>query len=250
LTGEGRNNNWFAYFRIPSILGYHPAKLKIYQDLIDEAGPVGITKPLSQGNFNVVNMLNMKYIVADGEITGAGLETVHRSEQVVMRNRSALPRMWFVDRARVVPDEQAHLRELANPAWNPAREALAFEDLGPLEPGSGGTAVVERSSPRDVAATVTSPGTSLLVLSEIYYDTGWKARLDDEEIPIHRVNYALRGVVVPAGTHRLTMRFDPPTFYRGILVSAASLAAILLTLAGSFVLGRRRRVQDPNPAST
>jgi hypothetical protein len=64
LTGEGRNNNRFAFYRISSILGYHPAKLKIVQDVIDEEGPVGISKTLSSGNFNVVNILNMKYVVA------------------------------------------------------------------------------------------------------------------------------------------------------------------------------------------
>ena len=78
-------------------------------------------KQLSRGNFNIINMLNAKYLVADQEITGGPLMTVVRDNQFVMRNTSALPRMWFVDRARVIADEPAHLRAVADPSWKPGR---------------------------------------------------------------------------------------------------------------------------------
>jgi hypothetical protein len=239
LTGQGRNNNWFAYFRIPSVLGYHPAKLRIYQDLIDEQGPVGISRPLSRGNFNVVNMLNMKYVVADQEIEGGPLRTVHRSNQFVMHNTSALPRMWFVDRARVIADEEAHLRALADPSWNPREEALLFEELAGFS--GGGSAEVTFREPREMRATVTSPDGGLLVISELFYDAGWDAWLDGESIPIHRANYVLRAVLVPPGSHELRMRFDPPVFRAGVTISLGAYGLIVLGLVASVILDRRRK---------
>jgi hypothetical protein len=252
LTGEGRNNNRFAFYRISSILGYHPAKLKIVQDVIDEEGPVGISQSLSRGNFNVVNILNMKYVVADQEIAAGPLETVHRGEQFVMRNNACLPRLWFVDRVRVLPDKDEHLRALADPAWNPRAEALAFESLGTLDPGQGGTASITRYEPREIRASVDSPGNSLLVMSEIYYDAGWRAWIDGQAAPIHRVDYLLRGVVVPSGRHELRMRFDPASFRNGAYVSLGSYGLIALILAGSAAgsLGKgRRKIRDDSSRS-
>jgi len=239
LTGQGGTNNWYAYFRIPSILGYHPAKLKIYQDLIDDQGPVGISKQLSQGNFNVVDMLNMKYVVADRELNLGPLRTVFRGQPAVMENVGALPRMWFVDRTRVIADPDRHLAALADTSWNPATEALLFEPIPGLEPGAGGTATVTELAPREIRATVTSPGNALLVVSEVYYPAGWHATLDGKPVPIHRVNYVLRGVVVPPGEHTLLMRFDPKDFRQGLLASLASFGLIGLGLVVSGV--RRRR---------
>ncbi len=241
MTGAGLNNNLYAYFKIPSILGYNPAKLKIYQDLIDDQGPVGISKSLSQGNFNIVNMLNLKYVIADQELAVGPLRTVHRGGPFVMENTEVLPRMWFVDRTRTVADPTTHLAAVADPTWRPAVEALTFEDLGSLDPGTGGTATLTHYEPRELDAEVNSPGNSLLVLSEVYYGPGWKAWLDDQPVDIHRVNYVLRGVVVPPGQHTLRMRFDPSSFANGAMFSLGAYVVILVGLAGSFVLDRRRR---------
>jgi len=252
LTGEGRNNNWFAYFRVPSILGYHPAKLKIVQDVIDEEGPVGIVKTLQKANFNVVSLLNMKYIVSDQEIGIPPLETVHRGEQFVMRNNAYLPRLWFVDRAREIADPAEHLRALADAEWRPGEEALVFESPGALDPGTGGTAEITTYKPREIQARVTSPGNCLLVLSEIYYDAGWTAWLDGNPVPIRRVDYLLRGVVVPQGTHELRMRFDPASFKAGFTISALAYGLCLLALAGSFARRKwgRRAVEHESSVST
>jgi hypothetical protein len=248
LTGGGVQNNLYAYFRIPSILGYHPAKLKIYQDLIDEQGTVGILKSLNQGNFNVVNMLNMKYVVADQEINVPPLEPVFREGPYVMVNRAVLPRAWFVDRARVVADPKQHLAAVGNPSWDPHAEALLFEDPGSLDPGTGGTARITRYEPRRVEAEVTSPGNSLLVLSEVHYAPGWKAWLDGAPVPMLRANYVLRAVRVPPGTHTLRMFYDAPTFHYGALVSLGTYALVLIGLAVSFLRGRRRKGEPVAPA--
>jgi hypothetical protein len=249
LTGQGTNKNWFAYFKISSIQGYHAAKLKIYQDLIDEQGPVGIVKQLSRGNFNVINMLNAKFLVADQEIQGGPLMTVVRDNQFVMRNTSALPRMWFVDRARVIADEASHLQAVADPSWRPDAEALLFKDVGPLDAGNGGTARVTRYEPREIHAEVESPGNSLLVISEVFYEPGWDAWLDGKPTEVLRADYVLRAIRVPPGKHELRMRFDPPSFRSGVFLSLGAYGLIVIALAASFVLDRRRAHHGSGPGS-
>ena len=240
LTGQGTNKNWFAYFKISSIQGYHAAKIKIYQDLIDEQGPAGVMKQLSRGNLNIINMLNARFLVADQEIVGGPLQTVVRGDQFVMRNASALPRMWFVDGARVVADERAHLQAVADPSWRPEAEALLFADPGPLDSGRGGTARVTRYEPREIHAELESPSNALLVISEVFYEPGWNAWLDGKPAEVLRANYVLRAVRVPPGKHELRMRFDPPAFRMGVFLSVGAYALIALALAASFVVDRRR----------
>jgi len=243
---RGNYDNTFAYFKLSSIEGYSPAKLNIYQDLRDEQGPVGIGRQLMSGNFNVINMLNTKYLVADSEIQNDRLETVHRPETgndwYVMRNKEVFPRMWFVDQARVVPDAQAHLAAVGDPTWTPRTQAITFEDLGALDPGAdAGGAEVTLVHPREIRAKVNSPGNSLLVASEVYYEPGWQAFLDGKQVPIHRVDYALRGVVVPAGEHELVMRCRPDSFVKGAYLSLGAYALIAIAFGLSFVPGRRAR---------
>lgn len=235
------SQNWYACFDISSILGYHPAKLEIYQDLIDDGGPVGISKTLSQGNFNIIDMLNVKYVVADREIAVGPLETVLRGPETIMRNNASLPRMWFVDRIRAIPDEDAHLQAMADPAWNPGEEALLFEDPGALDPGSGGTATLTEYRPREIRATVDSPGNSLLVLSEIYYPPGWRAWIDGRPAKILRADYVLRALVVPPGSHEIRMRYDPPTFRAGVMISGTTYTVLLVGLGVSLLFARRKR---------
>ncbi len=237
---QSTNKNGFAYFKISSIQGYHAAKIKIYQDLIDEQGPAGMIKQLSRGNFNIVNMLNARYLVADQEIAGGPLMTVVRDNQFVMRNTAALPRMWFVDRARVIADEPAHLRAVAEPSWSPQEEALLFKDPGPLDAGRGGTARVTRYEPREIHADLDSPGNSLLVISEVFYEPGWNAWLDGRPAEVLRADYVLRAIKVPPGKHELRMRFDPPAFRTGVFLSLGAYGLIVLALAASFVVDRRR----------
>jgi hypothetical protein len=241
LVPHDGNQNWFAYHRISSITGYHPAKLKIYEEVMNERGPAGIRHLLSQGNFNLLNILNTKYVVADRDLPIGPLTAVHRQDQFVLRNNAYLPRMWFPKRARVVSDAGRHLEALADPAWNPRDEVLCFEDPGPVDSLGTGTASVTRYEPREIRATVTTPGPSLLVVSEIYYPAGWHASLDGDPVEIRRVDYLLRGVSVPAGTHELVMRFDPQSFKAGLFLSVGAYGVILLGLAASLVTFRRRR---------
>jgi uncharacterized membrane protein YfhO len=75
---------------------------------------------------------------------------------------------------------------------------------------------------REITVAAEAPGTSLLVLSEVYYPAGWKAYIDGKETKIHRTNYILRSVVVPSGKHQVSFIFDPPLYRAGWTLSNAA----------------------------
>jgi hypothetical protein len=255
--------NWWAYFKLQNAYGYHPAKIKIYQDMLDDQGPLGLTKPLAGGNFNFLRIANVRYLIMGqpGLEGSAHLDLAHTAEGVAPTGQRVreytyrlveeLPRAFFVNRYRVIADETALLTAMADPAWDPADEALLMAEPGSaIDPGAGGTARVTEHKPHHLKAELNSPGNSLLVLSEVYYPPGWKATLDGREVPILRTNYAFRGIVVPAGTHTLAMDFSDPAYVSGKTVSLASYGLIAAAILGGFLLDRRRRAGAFPPAGT
>lgn len=244
--------NWWAYFKLQNAFGYHPAKLKVYQDLIDDQGPVGISKALSQGNFNLIRLLNVKYLILNQNgLQIPGLTLVNAVQvtsansgggEYTYRVEETLPRAFFVETVRVLPDPRQVLTAMADPAWRPDREALLLEDPGAaLQPATGSTAVITDYRPHHLKATLNATGNNLLVLSEVYFPPGWHARLDGQPVPILRADYAFRGVMVPAGPHTLEMNFSDPAFERGKSISMASYGVILCGVLAGLVLDRRRR---------
>jgi uncharacterized membrane protein YfhO len=95
--------------------------------------------------------------------------------------------------------------------------------------------------------TVKSDSDQFLVLSEIYYPAGWKAYLDEIEIPIHKTNYVLRGVEVPAGEHTISMRLEPTSFIWGSRLSWIGNSLILLLGVVAFI--PRNNVVSENAAA-
>ena len=87
---------------------------------------------------------------------------------------------------------------------------------------SEASATIVSHSPQEIRWDVTTDEDRLLVVSEMYYPAGWKAFLDEDEVPIHRVNFLLRGIEVPTGSHELVMRFEPASYRIGYLVSLLS----------------------------
>jgi hypothetical protein len=251
--------NWWAYFKLQNAHGYHPAKLKVYQDLLEEppprgTGTVGLMAPLASGNFNLLRMTNVRYLIMaqEGLEASDDLDLAHVAEgmapngqrvrEYVYRLTNELPRAWFVDTYRVVPDPKALLTEMADPRWDPAEEALLLAEPGTaVDPGSSGTVTVTEHRPHHLKAQVSASGNKLLVLSEVYYPPGWKATLDGQEIPILRTNHAFRGLVIPAGTHTLALDFSDPAYTLGRTLSFASYGLIGLVLAGGYLDGRLKR---------
>ncbi|HLL72111.1 MAG TPA: YfhO family protein, partial [Pyrinomonadaceae bacterium] len=176
-------------------------------------------------------------------------ETIYQKEgALVMRNRRAQPRAWLVGEAEAVDGEEAlrRIRGESEHEFDPRRTALLEVAPHELPALTGGelsaesrARVVEYQANRLVIET-SAPTASVLVVSEMIYP-GWEATLDGEWARIHATNYLLRGVVVPAGAHRIEMRYRAPAARAGAVISAC---ALLLLCGLAFYDWRttRRRV--------
>jgi hypothetical protein len=217
-----------SYFH-KSIGGYHPAKLSIYQDLIEyQLSKFPASMP-------VVNMLNTKYIV-QGDASGTG---------TVYTNTDALGAAWFVKALRFESTPAAVMNALSY--FSPRDTAILFS----ADQNKVPTQLVTDSTPsirlikndNDVVTYQSAAAANgFAVFSEIFYEKGWKAFIDEKETPIIRTNYVLRGLAIPAGQHQIKFVFRPASYYTGELMSF--IASILIWLAlfmAAFQLYRKNR---------
>lgn len=245
FTGSAPNK--MAYFFEQNIHGYHAAKLRIYQDLLDVAGKGGgsvIVNPF------LWNLLNVKYILSDRPFM-EGAQPVFQSREsqtLIYQNPSILPRAFFVDTVKVAKQIDI-LNHLKDGDFN-ARTLAYVEQSLPTTvtpAGSGASAKVTDFRNEYIGLDVNATGTNLLVVSEIYYPAGWQAYLDGKEVPIYKTNFAFRGVIVPPGQHKLEMKFTSHNFQTGKTISlAANVITIALLGVGLFLM-RRNPQPDPTP---
>ncbi len=144
-----------------------------------------------------------------------------------------LPRAYYVPSARVLASPSQVLTELARPGFDPRREVLLETESGlsvaETDASTGvGLAEIRSDAPERVAIDVEAERPGFLVLTDAYYP-GWKAYIDDREVPIHRANYLFRAVQVGAGTTQVTFEYHPRSFRNGLLVSGMTALSILAT---------------------
>jgi len=215
---ESRSSYW-----LKSIGGYHAAKLRRYQDLIDEH--------LNPMHMPVIGMLNAKYIIAPGE----------DGQPQVWLNQYALGNAWFVD-SLVIADGAREESDALNEIDLTHMAVLdkSFADyVSDLNPAIAPDADVELTAytPKqlDYEYTTSEPGT--IVFSEIYYPYGWKASIDGNPVDHYRVNYTLRALNVPAGNHHITFLFDPDSVRKGDNIATICIIVMYLTILAAIVLG-------------
>lgn len=242
--------NWWAYHFVENVHGYSSAKLRVYQDLLDVAGP-GPTREPVPGNSMILNpylwnLLNVKYIVSSQPLY-QGVEPAFRSPStglMVYINQDVLPRAWFVDTVVVEQNKRTILEKLRDGTFNARTTAYVEEDFaGRTSLGTDTTASarVTGKGNQHLSIATTSATSQLLVVSEVFYNE-WHAYVDGVEVPIVKTDFVLRGVNVPAGKHNVEFRFISPSFQQGRTVSMASnAAAILIGLAGLGMWYRRRK---------
>ena len=251
------NDNTTSYYH-KSIGGYHPAKLRRYQELIEEhlQGEMSrINKAVveSVGHledcpgdslFPVLNMLNTKYVILGLKDNG----------KLPVQNPWAQGNGWFVNAINYVPDADAEiaalhdtdLRKVAvvdekfektlSDSTDPSRPPLKGEEIkspfkGDLEGLEGPEGSVELTSyeANRLAYKVKSQKGGVVVFSEIYYP-GWTCTIDGEPTDIARANYVLRAIKVPAGEHEVIMTFDPQTVHITEAIAYTALALLVLML--------------------
>jgi hypothetical protein len=211
--------------------GYHPAKLRIYQDLIEHQL---MKQPMNEG---VLDMLNTKYLIQKDQ---SGLTGAYQPRPTALGNA------WFVKQVVFVPNADAEMNALNT--IHPKDTAIVqeqFKNQIPFAPQFDSSAKIELVKNDNEIVTYHSQSATngFAVFSEVFYDKGWKAFVDGKETPIVKVNYVLRGLALPAGNHNIEFKFEPQGYYTG--KTAATVAAIVLLLlivaAGYFTWRSRKQ---------
>jgi len=216
-----------SYFH-KSLGGYHGAKLRRYQELID--------LQLVKGNMNVYNMLNTKYFIVPDEKGGQPQTQI---------NMQAMGNAWFVNNAHMVNNADEEINELTN--FVPTETAIYDKRFENEVKGH----MISKDSLARIALTEYKPNhltyksetsrEQLAVFSEIYYEKGWSAYIDGKQAPYFRANYVLRAMIVPAGTHTIEFKFEPQVYKTGEKISyASSILLVLLAIGGIGLLAKSK----------
>lgn len=207
VQGFGQPNS--SYFH-KTVGGYHAAKLARYNDLID--------RQISRNNMQVLNMLNTRWVKVDAN--------------TAQLNPAALGNAWFVDSLTFVKGADAEMKFLDH--FNAANSAVADEQfkavLGNAVPKTPGDTIYETTyAPNRLTYHSHSVKGGVAVFSEVYFPWGWQVTIDGKPAELGRVNYVLRALQVPAGDHKIEMKFEPEQVESAD--SAAKVAIMLIFVA-------------------
>ena len=248
------NENNTSYWH-KSIGGYHAAKLRRYQELIDRhiapemqdlyremARTGGDLSQADPAKFRVLNMLNTRYFIFPGGENG---------QTVPLQNPHASGNAWFVDDVLYVDNANAEIDALDS--IHPARTAVVdrrFRDIlhGATQMPHDSLASIRLTeyAPNRLVYTTDNAADGVAVFSEIYYPDGWQTTIDGQPASLARADYVLRALHIPAGRHTIEMRFDPTSLHvtEGIAYTAAVL--ILLGLVAALLLAWRNARRTDN----
>ena len=201
-----------SYFH-NNIAGYHGAKLKRYQELMD--------LQLSKANASVVNMLNTKYIIRKGP----------SGDLIASQNPSRYGPAWLVKEVEVVANADEEMNLLST--FDLSNKAIVDQRFGLSTTSYSATGSILLSSyePNHLVYDVNVDEVSFAVFSEIFYDKGWNAYINGELNAHYRVNYVLRGMNLPKGEYQVEFKFEPQSVAIGSSISLVSSCLIYLLLA-------------------
>jgi hypothetical protein len=220
------NGGAIVAYHHKTVGGYHPAKLSIYQDLIENQWyKFPNCTP-------TINMLNTKYV-----ITG-------NMANDTIANKGALGNVWFVKGVQFEKGPAEVMHRLDN--FNPKDTAIIeqkdkIESLSNLEFDENAKISMINNLNDEINYTSSSNKKQLAVFSEIYYHLGWKAYIDNQETPIVKTNYVLRALVVPAGNHSIRFEFKPISIKTSIVASTFASILLWLCLVVMIVLGFKNK---------
>ena len=214
-----------------SIGGYHAAKLKRYQELIENQ--------ISKGNMNVLSMLNTKYFITAPQGSNQAIPQI---------NQMACGNAWFINDIKYVASADSEMLALTN--FDPKQTVFIDQRFKERV----GTMNLKKDSTANIALTYYSPDTlnytsntaaeSFAVFSEIYYEKGWNAYVDGQKTDHFRVNYVLRGMKIPAGKHEVSFRFEPANYFLGEKIAGISSILLLLLVAGNLFMAYKKNTTN------
>ncbi|MCD4651126.1 MAG: hypothetical protein K8S56_04980 [Candidatus Cloacimonetes bacterium] len=242
IYAPGKYFNDARLTSMSSIGGYSGSMLNRYREVIDYCLNTEIINrnPL---NWNIVDMLNVKYVVYDKKLPFSEIEYSHYdrdSRITVYRNKNWLSRLWFVDSLVVITNKRERLDKLNSVSFKPRYTAIVESLLPKISAPDTLEVNLLKASGDTLTATITVNTNAFMVISEIFYRHGWKCCLDGIETTIYPVNQCLRGVYIPAGTHLLEMYFEPETNTYSVWISISAILAMLLSIVIGIFLYLRK----------
>ena len=246
LASNTFNENETSYYH-KSIGGYHAAKLRRYQELIEayispemqrlmpalvKAGG-DMTRVNGDSLYPVLNMLNTKYFILP----------LQNNQTVPLQNPYAFGNAWMIDRISYVDNANAELDALAH--IDLKHEAVAdkrFQSvLGQSQPqGNVAKAVLTKYAPDQLTYSLETDKGGILVFSEVYYPE-WTATVDGHPVEVGRVNYLLRAIHVKPGRHEVVLSFFPQSVQRTELVAYIAYALLVLLTIGLIFWNRKSK---------
>ena len=213
-----------SYFH-KSIGGYHPAKLRIYQDIIEKYLSARPTEA-------ILNMLNTKYIVVQDPQNG---------QPALLPNPQAFGPCWLVKNVKLVDDQVASI--IAIGKTNLKDTAIVEKSFSKniVQPQADSTSSIKMTKFDNDAIEYEANcnGPQFAVLSEVYYPVGWNAYIDGKKVEYVNANYILRGISIPAGKHTVKFVFEPESVKSGTSIMFISSIIILIIFVGGLFMAWR-----------
>ncbi len=226
LTTNILEDGTTSYFH-QSLGGYHAAKMGRYSELFDYQ--------ISKNNFEVLHMLNAKYLIVPGQ----------KGEPQLQLNDQANGNAWFVSEVKKVQsaDEEIIALDSLDTKQTAVIDISKVNEEIPAIGQKDSLASIRLIKHEVTELTYQSSSTSnqFAVFSEIFYQDGWNAYLNGELVPHYRVNYVLRGMPIPAGENEIVFKFEPKVIQLGTMVSLSSYALLLLLAGFGFYLQRKNK---------
>jgi hypothetical protein len=256
--------NLTARYELENVGGYEPLLLERYSRALgnvnlDAASPLPGSAPnraLFDARSHVLDLLGARFVVnvnlsaanappVETDLDASRWNVIYDADNVrVLENRRALPRAWLVGEAESVDGEEAlrRIKGEGDREFEPRRTALLEVAPAEMPALSGGELTPESASarimlyePNRLVVETRAAQPTALVLAEIFYP-GWEATIDGAPARIHLTNFIMRGVALPAGAHRVEMRYRAPAARNGAIISALT----LLLLIGLALRARAR----------
>ncbi|MGE4347424.1 MAG: YfhO family protein, partial [Flavobacteriaceae bacterium] len=218
-----------SYFH-HSVGGYSAVKPKKIQELYDYQ--------IAKGNQQVLNMLNVKYI----------LDTDEEGNAIPMQNDDAYGNAWFVNEIKIVDSadeemkalEKLNLKDEAVISFT-SNNAMSIKSMGNFKKDSLAHIQLVTYKPNYLKYESQNQNDGLAVFSEIYYPHGWIATIDGNETEIFEVNYTLRALQIPKGNHTIEFRFEPQVVKKGSSIALISSLIMILLIAGGIFYRAKKK---------
>ena len=220
-----------------SIGGYHGAKIRRYQDLIEHGISKEIQKIIKEiqngsndfSDYQLINMLNVGYLKFNTSANG------------VIKNKYANGNAWYIKKIKKVKTPKEEIDETTTSDLKNIAvvDNIKFPNLKD-EYDNQGNIILESYNSNHIIYKSYNPNNSFIVFSEIFYPKGWSVKINGQKSKLVRTNYVLRGLEVPPGENIIEMKFEPDPYVYGNLITKVSSIILILLIPGLLIIETKK----------